>query len=205
MAKYQKITAEEVKTLIAQYNVLRRELYSFQIHYQILAEYFQTIKADFIVNFIPGQFLNRDLYDSTGPKAVAIMSGVLLGMEWPEGERNFCLELADNIPDTKENRDFINWQGDELLKEMNHPEAGLMLAANEFMRDGVCFGTAGIGVFEAPQKEGYECFFNFQPWDIKRIVIDEGPNGIVNRAYYCREESLDDVAKEFGHGNNTRD
>ena len=198
MAKYQKITQEEVKTLIAQYNVLRRELYSFQIHYQILAEYFQTIKADFIVNFIPGQFLNRDLYDSTGPKAVAIMSGVLLGMEWPEGERNFCLELADNIEDTKENRDFINWQGDEILKEMNHPEAGLMLAANEFMRDGVCFGTAGIGVFEAPQKEGYECFFNFQPWDIKRIVIDEGPNGIVNRAYYCREESLDDVAKEFG-------
>jgi hypothetical protein len=68
MAKYQKITAEEVKTLIAQYNVLRRELYSFQIHFQVISEYFQTIKADFIVNFIPGQFLNRDLYDSTGPK-----------------------------------------------------------------------------------------------------------------------------------------
>ena len=183
MAKYQKITADEVKNLIAQYNVLRRELYSFQIHYQILAEYFQTIKADFIVNFIPGQFLNRDLYDSTGPKAVAIMSGVLLGMEWPEGERNFCLELADNIEDTKENRDFINWQGDELLKEMNHPEAGLMLSLNEMMRDAVCFGTAGVAVFEAPQVENYECFFLFEAWDVKRICIDEGPNGLINRAY----------------------
>ena len=101
--KYARISESEVKNLITRYNALRPELYNFQIHWQVISEYFQTIKADFIVNFIPGMFLNRDLYDSTGPKCVGIMAGTLLGMEWPEGEKNFCLTLADNIPDTTEN------------------------------------------------------------------------------------------------------
>lgn len=183
---------------LAKYNSLKRETYNFQIHWQVLAEYFQTIKADFTMNFIPGMFLNRDLYDSTGPKCVNIMAGTLLGMLWPEGERNFDLDLAKNIPDTIENRDFINWQGQQLLCEMNHQEAGLALTLNSGMRDGVCFGTYGVGVFTAPEHEAYECFFLFQPWDTKRIVIDEGPNGLVNRAYYEREISIQALVLEYG-------
>jgi hypothetical protein len=189
--------ADVVKEL-AKYNSLKRETYNFMIHWQVISEYFQTIKADFTMNFIPGMFLNRDLYDSTGPKCVNIMAGTLLGMLWPEGERNFDLDLADNIPDTVENRDFINWQGRQLLCEMNHQEAGLALALNSGMRDGVCFGTYGVGVFSAPQHEAYECFFLFQPWDTKRIVIDEGPNGLVNRAYYEAERSVQSLVLEYG-------
>lgn len=192
------MTEADVKAELLRYNSLKRETYNFSLHWQVLAEYFQTIKADFTINFIPGMFLNRDLYDSTGPKCVNIMAGTLLGMLWPEGERNFDLDLATNIPDTTENRDFINWQGRQLLSEMNHQEAGLSLALNSGMRDGVCFGTYGIGVFNAPAHEEYECFFLFQPWDTKRIVIDEGPNGLVNRAYYEREISIQSLVLEYG-------
>lgn len=198
---YFQMTEADVVKELAKYNSLKRETYNFQIHWQVLAEYFQTIKADFTMNFIPGMFLNRDLYDSTGPKCVNIMAGTLLGMLWPEGERNFDLDLAKNIPDTTENRDFINWQGQQLLCEMNHQEAGLALALNSGMRDGVCFGTYGVGVFTAPQHEVYECFFLFQPWDTKRIVIDEGPNGLVNRAYYEAERSVQSLVLEYGSEN----
>lgn len=198
---YFKMSATDTVKELARYNSLKRETYNFQIHWQVLAEYFQTIKADFTTNFIPGMFLNRDLYDSTGPKCVNIMAGTLLGMLWPEGERNFDLTLADNIPDTIENRDFINWQGRQLLSEMNHQEAGLSLALNSGMRDGVTFGTEGIGVFTAPEKESYSCFFLFQPWDTKRTVIDEGPNGLVNRTYYEDEMSVESLVAEYGIDN----
>lgn len=195
---YLQMTQADVVQELARYNSLKKEKYTWNIQWQIISEYFQTIKADFTMNFIPGMFLNRDLYDSTGPKCVNIMAGTLLGMLWPEGERNFDLDLPKNIPDTTENRDFINWQGQQLLCEMNHQEAGLALCLNEGMRDGVCFGTYGVGVFDAPEKENYECFFLFQNWDVKRICIDEGPNGLVNRAYYEREMSVDSLVREYG-------
>ena len=146
-------------------------------------------------------FLNRDLYDSTGPKCVNIMSGSLLGMLWPESEKNFVLELARNIPDTKENRDFINEQSARLLEQMNHPNAGLALALNEYMRDSVTFGTSGVGVFDSPDHENYECDFLFQPFDTKRTVIEEGPNGFVNRIYYEYEKTVEQIVLEFGEEN----
>ena len=146
----------DAKEILYTYNELKKEKYNWMIHWQIIAEYFMTRKADFVINFVPGMFLNRDLYDSTGPKCINIMAGALLGMLWPEGERNFCLKLARNITDTKENRDFINEQSDRLLEQMNHTNAGLVLSLYEFMRDSVTFGTAGIGVFDSPEHEHYE-------------------------------------------------
>ena len=187
-----------IKEILDRYNNLKKEKYNWNIHWQVIAEYFMTRNADFVINFIPGMFLNRDLYDSTGPKCVNVMSGALLGMLWPESEKNFVLNLARNIPDTKENRDFINEQSSRLLEQMNHPQAGLCLSLNEYMRDTCTFGTAGVAVFDSPDHENYECDFLFQPWDTKRTVIEEGPNGLVNRCYYEVEKSVEQLVLEFG-------
>ena len=186
------------KEITARYLQEKKENYNWNIHYQVIAEYFMTRKADFVVNFQPGMFLNRDLYDSTGPKCVNIMSGALLGMLWPEGEKNFVLQLARNITDTKENRDFINEQSARLLEQMNHSDAGLALSLNEYMRDTVTFGTAGIGAFDSPEHERYECDLLFQPWDTKRTTIVEGPNGLVNRVYFEVEKTVEQTVLEFG-------
>jgi hypothetical protein len=186
------------KEIADRYLMEKKTNYNWFIHYQVIAEYFMTRKADFVINFQPGMFLNRDLYDSTGPKCVNIMSGSLLGMLWPEGEKNFVLQLARNISDTKENRDFILEQSNRLLEQMNHSEAGLALALNEYTRDGVTFGTAGVAAFDSPEHEHYECDFLFQPWDVKRMTIVEGPNGLVNRVYYETEKTIEQVVLEFG-------
>jgi hypothetical protein len=189
------------KEIVDRYLVEKKTNYNWNIHYQVIAEYFMTRKADFVVNFQPGMFLNRDLYDSTGPKCVNIMAGSLLGMLWPEGEKNFVLQLARNISDTKENRDFILEQSNRLLEQMNHSDAGLSLALNEYMRDTVTFGIAGIGAFDSPEHEHYECDFLFQPWDTKRMTIVEGPNGLVNRVYFEVERTVEQLVLEFGKEN----
>jgi len=189
------------KEVIDRYQFEKRGKATWNVHWQIVAQYFLTRNADFTINFQPGMFLNRDLYDSTGSKAVNIMAGALLGMLWPEGEKNFVLALARNIPDTKENRDYINEASSRLHEQMTHTDAGLALALNEYMRDTVTFGTSGVGAFDAPEKEGYECEFLFQPWDVKRMTIVEGPNGLVNRVYYETEKTVEQLVLEFGIDN----
>ncbi len=190
---------KKAKTSVDRYNFLKQEKYNFNIHYQVIAEYFLTRKADFVVNFIPGAFLNRDLYDSTGPKAGNVAAGALLGMLWPEESQNFELVKARNIPDTVVNRTFFNEISYRTHKAMNHQECGLSIALGEYMRDEVFFGTCGVAAFEPTDKNvSTDCMFQFSPWDIKRMVIDEAPNGYVNRVFYEREETIEQCALEFG-------
>lgn len=192
---------DKAKQAIDGYNARRIEKYNWLIHYQVIAEYFLTRKADFTINFVPGMFLNRDLYDATGVKAGNVASSALLGMLWPTESRNFEFRRPRNIPDTKENRDYYVEISHRLHKSMNHNECGLNMALDEYMRDEVFFGTCGVGVFEPYDSHvSDDCHFLFQAWDIKRMVIDEGPNGIVNRIYYEREETIENAVAEFGIG-----
>lgn len=189
----------KAKNSVDRYNQGKQEKYNFNIHYQVVAEYFLTRKSDFTINFIPGTFLNRDLYDSTGPKAGNVAAGTLLGMLWPEESQNFELVKARNIPDTVVNRKFFNEISYRTHTAMNHVECGLSLTLGEYMRDEVFFGTCGVGAFEPSDPAMSEdCKFLFQAWDIKRMVIDEGANGFVNRVFYEREETVENAAMEFG-------
>jgi hypothetical protein len=190
---------EEAKQSVDRYNASKTEKYTWLQHYQILAEYFMTRKADFTVNFVSGMFLNRDLYDSTGPKAGNVSAGALLGMIWPEESKNFDICRPDNISDTKENRDYYTAISKRLHRSMSHIECGLSLCLTEYMRDEVFFGTCGVAVFEPSMPDvSDECHFQFTPWDIKRMAISEGPNGFVNKIWYEREETIENAALEFG-------
>lgn len=189
--------ATNPKEIVREYQSRKKEKYQWLIHYQAIAEYFMTRKADFTVNFQPGTFLNRDLYDSTGPKCVTTSSGALIGMLWPEQGQNFRIKPPRNIPDTKETKDFYDEASYRLHCAFNDPAAGFMLALGEYMRDAVTFGTSGIALFDG----GNETDFLFQPWDVKRMVISEGPNGLVNYAAYEREETVQQTVLEFGPEN----
>lgn len=194
----QKIAKDQIDA----YNQAKIEKYNFNIHYQVIAEYFLTRKADFTVNFVPGTFLNRDLYDSTGPKAGNVAAGALLGMLWPEESQNVEIVKARNIPDTEINRKYFNEVSYRMNKAMSHVECGLSLTLGEYMRDEVFFGTCGVGAFEPSDPNlSEDCMFLFQAWDIKRMVISEGPNGIVNKIWYEREETIANAALEFGVAN----
>lgn len=191
------------RTTVDEYRYFKTQDAPWLIHYQVIAEYFLTRKADFTVNFVPGTFLNRDLYDSTGPKAGNVAAGALLGMLWPEESQNFELIKAEDIEDTIEHRDYFNKISYRLHKNMNHTQCGLSLALNEYMRDEVFFGTCGVGCFE-PQRMDDDCHFLFQPWDVKRMTIAEGPNGMVNKVFYEREETVENAVIEFGVENLSR-
>lgn len=189
----------KAKISVDRYNAEKIDKFNFNVHFQVIAEYFLTRKSDFTVNFVPGAFLNRDIYDSTGPKAANVAAGALTGMLWPEESQNFEIVKARNIPDTKANRDYFNTISYRFHKSLTHVECGLSLAINEYMRDEVNFGTCGLGVFKPTDYNlSDDCHFLFQAWDIKRMVIGEAANGFVNRVYYERDETLEQCDQEFG-------
>lgn len=186
-------TKEEVRL----YQSRKKTKYQWLIHYQSVSEYFMTRKADFTINFQPGTFLNRDLFDATGSKCVSVAAGALIGMLWPEEGQNFRLKAPRNIPSTPETKEYYDEASYRLHCAFNDPAAGFVLALGEYMRDAVTFGTSGIALFEGKG----DADFLFQPWDVKRMVIAEGPNGIVDYAAYERQETVQQTVNEFGIDN----
>lgn len=185
------------KKIIARYNSEKNFKYNWLIMYQVIAEYFMQRKADFTVNFQPGTFLNRDLYDSTGVKAGNVAAGAFQGMIWPSESKNFRICKHRSLTDNAENKKYFDEVSARMQEDMNAVKAGLALAISEYFRDQVFFGTCGIAVFD-PTEQMEDCQFLFQAWDIKRMVIVEGPNGFVNRIYYEREETVEQTVLEFG-------
>lgn len=190
--------AIDIKAKLARYTAGKREKEPWNIHFQILAEYFLTRKADFTVSQTPGAFLNKDIYDSTGPKSAKVMAGAMLGMLWPEGNQNFMLEPARGISNSKENKEYFDRISNILFEDMTDPAAGLALTLGEYMLEDVIFGTSGIGVFDGEEND---TIFLFQPWDIKSIVIFEGANGMVEGEYYETEMTVRQAAVKFGEKN----
>lgn len=186
--------AINVQKTLRRYEQRKNQKRNWLIHWQTIAYYFATRKADFTVNFTPGQFLNRDLYDATGPKAVRIAASAFIGALWPNGASSFRLKLGKEIPDTKENKDWIDRTYDRLATAMDDPAAALQTTLDEYMRDDVTFGTAAIAVFRGSGNTR----LMFRPWDVKRMVIIEGPNGYVTSIYYEREMTVEQVAQEYG-------
>lgn len=190
----------DVKRILARYQREKTLKVNWNIHFQVIAEFFLTRKADFTVNFVPGMFLNRDLYDSTGVKAGNVAAGALQGMIWPSESKNFRICKHRSITDNEDNRKYFNEISSRLHEDINSIRAGLGLAISEYFRDEVFFGTSGIAVFDPPPGLD-DVQYLFQSWDIKRMVIVEGPNGFVNRIYYEREETIEQAALEFGEDN----
>lgn len=185
-----------VKKILKRYEEGKKEKYQWLIQYQTIATYFMTRKADFTVNFVPGMFLNRDLYDSTGVKAGNICAGALQGMLWPSESKNFRICKHRSLTDNKVNKDYFDEVSRRMHDDISSVKAGLALSISEYFRDEVFFGTSGLAVFE-PTEHMKDVRFLFQPWDIKRMVIFEGPNGFVNRIYYEREETVEQIVLEF--------
>lgn len=189
-----------VKKILARYANGKKEKYMWLIHYQTVATYFLSRQADFTVNFQPGTFLNRDIYDSTGAKAGNIAAGALQGMIWPSESKNFRICKHRSLSDNLENKKYFDEASSRMQEDMNAVKAGLALAISEYFRDEVFFGTCGIAAFDpSPQMEDVQ--FLFQAWDIKRMVIIEGPNGFVNQIFYEREETAEQTVLEFGSEN----
>jgi len=163
--------------------------------WQMVGEYISQIKQDFEVKNDVGEFLNDDIYDSTGTFAATASAAAILGILYPSSaKKSIKITPPQDMEDVTDEEQ--RWYDDVVTKKltlaMDAPSSNLILALNEYMLDQVIFGTSGIGVFW----EGDSLFY--KPFGVKEMVIDEGKHGRVDVVYINSEWDVKRVVDTYG-------
>lgn len=166
-------------------------------HWQLLAEFIMTRKADFNTTFQPGEFLNDHIFDSTAIVSNRRMSSALIGALWGNGAKSFRLNPPAEINANRENNKYYAFVTEQMHFFMNNPKAGLSSALEEYMRDQGAFGTSGLAIFKGDMKKDGTPI-TYRAWDTKGMSIDEGASGFIDTVYYEFEWPLRKVIERYG-------
>lgn len=195
MPKKKELKASEnrIQSIIDRLDKLKQGKQQWNIHWQVIAEYFLTRKAIFTTEKQQGEFLNDELFDGVGPNSVMKSASALVGMLWPNGAKSFVLEKALDIPDTTEIKTYYERVTERMADAMDDPKSGLQVALDEYMIDEVSFGTSGISAIR-----GKKTPVSYKAENVKFMSIDEGPDGVIDTVYIELEWTLRKIVKEYG-------
>ena len=168
---------KEYKDIKDDFNQMKAERSNWDVMYQVLGEYISQIKQNFQGQPSDGEFLTKEIFDSTGTFAAYNSASAMLGMLWP-GTAKQSIEITppDGLKGTTALASFYEKMNNRLIKAMDDPKANLALAFDEYMLDQIIFGTSGVGI-----EKGYESSLLYRPYGLKELYIDEGRNGKVNK------------------------
>lgn len=167
--------------------------------FQILGEYIHIRKQNFTSSQVPGDFLMREIFDSTGPKSAKTAASALVGMLWPANARKFQLTKPDTLPDTFEIKRYYDQITEIVRRALDNPKARLTNALSEYMLDQVVFGTSGVEPFEDKDID-----VRYRAWGIKELYISEGRAGEVDTIYLLLKFSVRRIVTEYGLDNVSR-
>jgi len=181
--------------VFTEFDRLKQERQQWLPLWQVLGEYVSLVKQNFQNTPSAGEFLIKEIYDSTGVFAAQSCASALLGMLWP-GSAKQTLEIVapDDIKrSSTELAEFFERMTDRTCAALDAPDANLMLVLDEYMLDQIIFGTAGVGVEGNDKGE-----LLFRPYGVKEMYIREGRNGKVAEEYLEFEWTVDRVVAEYG-------
>lgn len=132
-----------------------------------------------------GQRLDEYVDDPTAAISVNQAGDYLYGIVWGDGNKVFVLEPSEEVLELagkSELDPYFSWITKRVLKDMNHPNAGLNASLSPFFYDEVAFGTSGVGAFvnEAFKRKVEHNPFFFRHYGVDNMAIDEGKNGLVD-------------------------
>jgi len=191
------MSSPKIELILSRFDVAHNVKNQWTSIWTDIARYIHMRKYNFNVkNPAEGMVLNRQVFDSTAPKAMTSFVSAFLGALWPSGVKTFKLTRPFDIPETEEVKDYYEWATAMLTRFMDRPEAGLNTSLHEYMLDQASFGTSGVGMFENPGN--YMVPFYCRSFDIRVSSILEGRNGYVDTVYILEEKTVRQAVMEFG-------
>lgn len=187
---------EQIQKWCARYKSVKAKKDRWNDLWQYCGEYIHGRKQNFTEFNDEGTFLNREVFDSTGPKANRKMAASLIGILWQAGGKSIQLNPPRALEKNKEVQKFFEWMTEEVTEALDDPKAGLNLALEEYMIDQGCFGTSGVGCFEGKKEQSK---LRFNAWGIDEIAIEEGENGFVRTIYREFEVSVLQAVEDYGY------
>lgn len=186
----------ELQRIIERHKLLEREKQPYLSVFEMIGKFIRLRKTHFNSETNVAEFLTAEnVYDATAPNALFTMSAALMGNMWPNGAKSFRLTKPDSLPDSSTIRDYYDKISQRVANAMDHPKARLSVALDEYINDLGAFGTCGIAVFENDDKDNP---VSYKVWDVKTMVLDEDPNGIVDTIYNKFKYSVRQTVETYG-------
>lgn len=187
---------ESAESYLKKYKRLKEKKQAWLELFQFVGEFIDTKKVDFTSKSQHGSFLNKDLYDSTGPKANKKMAASLIGLMWQNGGKSIQLIPPESLKKpVKEETEYYKYITGKVQKAYDDPRAGFPLALEEYMQGQTCFGTSGI-LTDDGEKQG--TLLKFKSLGVDGWCFGEGPNGTIVKAYGESKWSIENAAAEWG-------
>lgn len=146
--------------------------------------------------------LDKFTEDPTASLSVQQSADYLKGIMWGNGNDAISLEPTDDIlqmVDKSAVEPWYEYATNQLLSQMNHPNAGLNSALGAYLYDQQAFGTSGVGAFpNSAYGRGYDTnVLLFKEYGVDSLCIDEGKNGLVEVVFNTYQWRTNRVVSEF--------
>lgn len=188
-----KISQEFIKEITQQFESLKAERATWDVNFQLVAEYVWTSKADFTTEYeTPGRFLNNNLYDTTAYDSMIRRASALKGMVWGNGEFRY-VPVHDNIKEDEDAIKFFQDATDIVRADLSNPESNLepTLFENE-LYDG-SFGTSCLIISESNNNR-----VRFASLDLKEYYVDEDEFGNVDTLFRLYDLKVKQAVQKYG-------
>ena len=189
----------KVKAIKAKFEALKSKKSVWLEYFQLIGEYINQRRLEFTEISVAGNFLNRELFDSTAGRNNQIMASALVGALWAGGNQTIKIMPAFGIEDNDTNKEYYEFMLNTIINVVDSPKAGFSNAFGEYMIDETSFGTSGIGVFENEELETKRNTpIRYTAWNIKTMHIAENRWGVVDTVYNLTEPTISEVVDEHG-------
>jgi len=172
---------------------LKKRKIPWEDQWQLVGEFIHMMKQEFQSQHTVGEFLTREIFDSTGPKAAKTAASTLISMLWPQTKNRMKMLPPHLLKGTDAEKEYYEFMTRTVLQVMDDPKSGFNLATDEYMLDQVTFGTSGVEIVSDPETK-----VRYTPWGVRHMAIDEGQNGIVDTIYIEVMRSNQRLVKDYG-------
>lgn len=166
-------------------------------HWQTIAEWLFNRKATFFRTLAPAQFLDREIFDQTGPLSLDISSSAFIGMLWPNAVESFDIMPGEDVdPNDIEAQEYFQKVTAILADAMDDPAAGLDTAMSEYGRELLAFGNGAVSV-----TSGTTSKLRFDCCSLQNLLFDEGTKGCVDVIFHSPKMTVEQAVNEYGLDN----
>ena len=165
---------------------------TWETHWQEVADYFLTRKSDVTESHTRGDKRNLQVFDSTGVRALELLSSSLHGSLTSASSRLFNLRFKNSVVNEDDTaKEWLEDSADKMYMAFNR--SNFQQEIFEAYHDLCCFGTAAMFI-EADDED----IIRFSSRHIKEIYIAENGKGLVDCIYRRFTITAKAAADKFG-------